>query len=267
MMEYVPFMHMLADAAGRAILPLYRTPLAVSDKAEGAVFDPVTVADRAGEAAMRRLIRERYPDHGVIGEEYGTEQDDADHVWVLDPIDGTRAFMSGMPTWGTLIGLLRNGEPLAGMIDQPYLRERFWGDGTSALASGFRAERTINSRNGVVLADATVWASSTFTANPTAQATIEALRPHVRMLRYGSDCLSMAMLAEGHIDIVVETGLEIFDIAATVPVVTGAGGKVTGLDGGPAIRSSSIIAAGDAALHHAARSIIEAAGGVFFPVE
>jgi histidinol phosphatase-like enzyme (inositol monophosphatase family) len=255
----IDFMHLLADAAGRAILPLYRTPLGVSDKSEGAAFDPVTVADRAAEAAMRRLIEERYPDHGIIGEEYGTDRPEAEYVWVLDPIDGTRAFMSGMPTWGVLIGLLRHGEPVAGMIDQPYLRERFWGDGVSASASGFREQRTIRSRKGVALSDAIVWASSTFTANPAAHAAVEALRPHVRMLRYGSDCLAMAMLAEGHIDIVVETGLEIYDIAATVPVVSGAGGVITGLDGGPAIHASSIIAAGDIGLHAAARSIIEAA--------
>jgi fructose-1,6-bisphosphatase/inositol monophosphatase family enzyme len=125
-----------------------------------------------------------------------------------------------------------------------------------AQASGFRGDRSLSSRRGVALADAIVWVSSTFTGDPGHQAFVEALRPHVRMFRYGSDCLAMAMLAEGHIDVVLETGLEIYDIAATIPVVTGAGGLVSGLDGKPAIRSDRIVAAGDANLHEAARRVI-----------
>jgi histidinol phosphatase-like enzyme (inositol monophosphatase family) len=258
-MDIFAFMHELADAAGVVVLPFYRAPLLAENKALAGPFDPVTAADRAAEKAMRDLINRHFPSHGIIGEEYGSERPDAEHVWVLDPIDGTRAFLSGMPTWGILIGLLRSGEPAAGMIAQPYLQERFWGDNASAKACGFRSERPLRTRKGVDLGDAVVWASSTFTQDAKAQASVEALRPHVRMLRYGSDCLAMAMLAEGHIDIVLETGLAIYDIAATVPVVTGAGGVISGLDGVSAVRCSSIIAAGDATLHEVALSVISAA--------
>lgn len=255
--DVLAFMHLLADAAGTVAMPFYRTHLAVDGKQIAGAFDPVTAADRGAEEAMRALIRQRYPDHGIIGEEFGNEQVEAEFVWVLDPIDGTRAFISGMPTWGILIGLLRHGEPFMGMIDQPYLRERFWGDGISARAAGFRGERSLQTRKGVGLAGASVWASSTFTANPAEQARVEALRPHVRMLRYGSDCFSAAMLAEGHIDIVIETGLAIYDIAATVPVVSGAGGFISGLDGGKAIHASSIILAGEASLAAEATALMD----------
>jgi myo-inositol-1(or 4)-monophosphatase len=244
----VAFMHELADAAGRVAMPFYRTLLTVEGKGAGGPFDPVTAADRGAEEAMRTLIRRHHPAYGIIGEEFGAERTDAEFVWVLDPIDGTRAFLSGIPTWGILIGLLRHGEPALGLIDQPYLRERFWGDGAAAHAAGFRGARVLRTRRGVKLADAIVWASSTFTADPAVQAKVEALRPHVRMLRYGSDCFNMAMLAEGHIDVVLETGLEIYDVCAMIPVVLGAGGAISGLAGGPALRAGTIIAAGDAAL-------------------
>lgn len=258
MKTFFPFMHELADAAGRVVIPFYRTALLPDNKAdEGASFDPVTAADKASEEAMRRLIKARYPEHGIIGEEYGNDRPDAEYVWVLDPIDGTRAFLSGMPTWGILVGLMHRGKAAAGMIDQPYLRERFWGDGMTAWASGFRGERRLQTRNAASLADAIVWVSSTFTNDPARQAIVEALRPHVRILRYGSDCFSMAMLADGNIDIVIETGLEIYDIAATVPVVTGAGGIISGLDGRDAVDSASIIAASSPTLHEAARAIID----------
>ena len=246
----IAFMHELADASGRAIIPYFRSRLAVEDKAEAGLFDPVTAADRAGEAAIRALIRARFPDHGVIGEEFGIERPDAAHLWVLDPIDGTRSFLSGMPIWGTLIGLLRDGAPVAGMLDQPFLRERFWGDGASAWARGSRGdEKPLRARRSVALADAVVWVSSSFTLDPLVMAKVERLRPLVRMIRYGNDCYAMAMLAEGHIDAVIETALEIYDIAAHVPIITGAGGAITGLEGGAAISAGDFLAAGDPALH------------------
>lgn len=245
----IEFMHQLADASGRAILPYFRSSLAVEDKAETGLFDPVTAADRAGEAAIRELIRARFPDHGVIGEEFGTDRPDASHVWVLDPIDGTRSFMSGMPIWGTLIGLLRDGAPVAGMLDQPFLRERFWGEGPGAWGRGPQGEAPLRTRRPVALKDAVVWVSVSFTQDPAGMARVERLRPLVRMIRYGNDCYALAMLAEGHIDAVIETGLEIYDIAAHVPIVVGAGGTITGLDGGAAIHAGDFLAAGDPTLH------------------
>ena len=245
----IDFMHQLADASGRAILPFFRSALAVEDKAEAGLFDPVTAADRAGEAAIRELIRARFPDHGVIGEEFGTERPDATHVWVLDPIDGTRSFLSGMPIWGTLIGLLRDGAPIAGTLDQPFLRERFWADESGAWGRGPQGEARLRTRRPVALKDAVVWVSSSFTLDPEGMARVERLRPLARMVRYGNDCYAMAMLAEGHIDAVIETGLDIYDIAAHVPIIHGAGGTITGLDGRPAVSSGDFLAAGDPDLH------------------
>jgi len=245
----IGFMQELADASGRAILPYFRSPLAVEDKAAAGLFDPVTAADRAGEAAIRELIRARFPDHGVIGEEFGTERPDASHVWVLDPIDGTRSFLSGMPIWGTLIGLLRDGAPVAGMLDQPFLRERFWGDASGAWGRRPQGETPLHARRPVALSDAVVWVSSSFTLDPAGMARVERLRPLVRMIRYGNDCYAMAMLAEGHIDAVIETGLDIYDIAAHVPIIAGAGGAITGLDGSAAVSAGDFLAAGDPDIH------------------
>src|SRR5215204_4660019 len=137
--SYVPFLHELADAAAAAILPVFRSGFVADDKAEGDSFDPVTEADRNAETAMRRLICQRFPSHGILGEEFGAEQADAEHVWVLDPIDGTRAFICGLPSWGVLIGLRHEGEPVLGMLAQPYLGERFVGhDGAAWLERGGR---------------------------------------------------------------------------------------------------------------------------------
>jgi len=253
----IAFMHQLAEASARAIMPHFRSALAVEDKAQDGPFDPVTEADRAGESAIRDLIRARFPDHGVIGEEFGSDRPDASHVWVLDPIDGTRSFLSGMPIWGRLIGLLRDGAPVAGLLDQPFLRERFWGDESAAWGRGSRGEIRLRTRRPAALGDAVVWIGSGVTQDTDVMARVERLRPLVRMIRYGNDCYSMAMLAEGHIDAVIETGLEIYDIAAHVPIVIGAGGEITGLDGDPAVAASDLLAAGDPDLH---RAILELLG-------
>ncbi len=254
--EFLAFMHTLADASGRAILPFFRTALAAEDKAKQGLFDPVTAADRAGETAIRALIAANYPAHGVIGEEFGVEHADAEHVWVLDPIDGTRSFISGMPIWGTLIALLRNGEAVAGMLDQPFLKERFWGDGSFAVGRGPQGESALCTRRRVAMKDAVVWVSASFPRDPVGMAAIERLRNEVRMLHYGSDCYAMAMLAEGHIDAVIETRLEIYDIAAHIPILQGAGGTITGLDGGPALNAGAYVATGDPSLHAPIMSLL-----------
>ena len=136
--DFEAFVDELATLSGTAIMPFFRTALGVEDKSGGASFDPVTEADRAAEAAIRHKIRALFPSHGVMGEEYGSERLDAEFVWVLDPIDGTKSFIAGMPGWGTLIGLLRNGQPCYGMMHQPFTRERFSGDGGSARYRGAR---------------------------------------------------------------------------------------------------------------------------------
>lgn len=256
MNEHCALLHRLADAAGAAILPHYRTALVADNKLGDGGFDPVTVADRAAEQTMRALLAELAPDHGIIGEEFGRERDDAENVWVIDPIDGTRAFMSGMPTWGTLIALLQDGQAVLSAIDQPFTQERFFGDGERAWLRNRAGEHLIRSRNDVALKDAVVWVSSTFTATPAQQSRVERLRSRVRLLRYGSDCYAYAMVASGLIDAVVDIGLEIYDIAAHVPLISGAGGQVIGLDGAPPLRSNAIIAAGEVELAEEIRDLL-----------
>lgn len=251
--DLVGFAHRLADASGAAILPWYRAMPAITDKGSASGFDPVTEADRAAELAIRALISAEHPDHGIIGEEFGRQNADAEHVWVIDPIDGTKAFISGQPVWGTLIALLQNGEAVLGLLDQPFLRERYWGDG--ARAFGRRDERAfaLTTRRCPALADATAWVSSSIARDPVAHAAVERLGAAVRMLVYGGDCFSLAMLAEGHIDIAIGWGgFEIYDIAAHIPLVAGAGGLVTALDGSDALHANGLLALGDRSLLPAA---------------
>src|SRR5438128_9841847 len=144
--DFSAFVNELAAVSGETILPFFRTTLSVEDKGRPGSFDPVTAADRAAETAMRTLIRRTFPDHGIIGEEYGDERAEAEYVWVLDPIDGTKSFISGMPAWGTLIALLRSGEPVFGLMNQPFTRERFSGDGGRAHYRGPAGERELRAR-------------------------------------------------------------------------------------------------------------------------
>ena len=241
--DLLALLHQLADASGQAIMPHYRTALVVDNKMGDAGFDPVTHADRAAELVMRQLLAQIAPHHGIIGEEFGRKRDDAKFVWVLDPIDGTRAFMSAMPTWGTLIALLEDGQAVFGAVDQPFLKERFFGNGEQSWMRSASGQSLLRTRETANLESAIVWVSSTFTANPVALARVERLRDRVKLLRYGSDCYAYPMLAAGHIDAVIDTGLEIYDIAAHLPVIAGAGGSVLGLDGEPPLKSSGIIAA------------------------
>ncbi|MGL5735087.1 MAG: inositol monophosphatase family protein, partial [Beijerinckiaceae bacterium] len=150
------FLHDLADAAGHAILPFFRSRLSAEDKSHGGAFDPVTEADKAAEVVIRRMIQQHFPGHGIHGEEFGIEKADAEFSWIIDPIDGTRAFISGLPVWGTLIGLTRHGRPTLGLMDQPFTRERFWGDGARSHWRGPTGERTLIVRETATLANATL---------------------------------------------------------------------------------------------------------------
>ncbi|GJE60838.1 histidinol-phosphatase [Methylobacterium trifolii] len=245
------FMDDLAEASGRAILPFFRTQVGLDDKARGgAPFDPVTEADRAAEVVLRSLIRQTFPAHGILGEEFGAERLEAECVWVLDPIDGTRAFIAGLPTWGTLIGLTRNGTAVRGLMHQPYLGERFSGDGRSARLRNAAGERTLHTRPCADLGTAILATTDPrlFTEDEEAER-FRAVEGTVRMSRYGADCYAYCMLAAGQIDLVVEAGLKPYDIVALIPIVEGAGGVVTAWDGGPATEGGRIVAAGDPRLH------------------
>ena len=269
--DFSAFVDRLAQVSGDVILPFFRTNMGANDKSSGGSFDPVTEADRGAESAMRKLIREHFPSHGVIGEEFGAEKADAEFVWILDPIDGTKSFISGLPTWGTLIGLLRHERPVFGMMAQPFTRERYSGDGraaklrTPAFAPGDRigadwATRAIRTRACPDLSQATLMTTSprllASDAHREAYARVES---QVRLVRYGGDCYCYCALAGGHVDLVIESGLKAYDIAPLIPIVQGAGGVITDWRGDDASKGGAIVAAGDPRMHEAALKLL--AGG------
>jgi myo-inositol-1(or 4)-monophosphatase len=249
--DFAAFVDELATVSGETILPFFRTALAVENKKIGG-FDPVTAADRAAEGAMRTLIRRTFPDHGVIGEEYGTEGGDAEYVWVLDPIDGTKSFISGMPAWGTLIGLLRFGEPVFGMMHQPFTRERFSGDSGRAHYRGPAGKRDLRVRECTNLADALLYTTSPRLMQERDRKAFARVEDLVRLSRYGGDCYAYCMLAAGQIDLVIETELKPHDILPLVPVILGAGGVVTNWENGPPHAGGRVVVAGDKRVHEAA---------------
>ncbi len=242
--ELIDFAGALADAARPVIRRHFRTPIAVDSKPDAS---PVTIADRDAEAAMRTLIEARYPEHGIIGEEHGTVRADAEWCWVLDPIDGTKAFITGKPIFGTLVALVRGGEPVLGIIDQPVLGERWLGvAGQATLFNG----RPVRTRPCAELSLAILNATTPDMFEGRAAAAFQALGARAAMTQYGGDCYAYGLLASGFIDLVVEAGLKPYDFAALLPVITGAGGAVSDWRGQPMRLDSDgrIVAAGDPAL-------------------
>ncbi|HKA81756.1 MAG TPA: histidinol-phosphatase [Xanthobacteraceae bacterium] len=256
--DFSAFVNELASVSGETILPFFRTSLGIEDKGSGR-FDPVTAADRAAEAAMRTLIHRSFPDHGIVGEEYGDERPDAEYVWVLDPIDGTKSFISGMPAWGTLIALMHFGEPVFGMMHQPFIRERFSGNGGAARYRGPAGDRNLMVRPCRTLAEAVMFTTSPLLMNSKDRRAFGRVEQAVRLSRYGGDCYAYCMLAAGHVDLVIETDLKPYDIVALIPIIAGAGGVVTSWEGGPAHSGGRVVAAGDRRVHEAAIKML--AGG------
>ncbi|GAM97051.1 histidinol-phosphatase [alpha proteobacterium U9-1i] len=242
------FADTLADAARGAILPYFRAAYTVEHKEGGAPFDPVTEADRASESAMRALIEQHFPDHGILGEEYGVRAAKSGYVWVLDPIDGTRAFISGLPSWGVLIALTYEGEPIAGIMDQPYIAERFrgWNSGAELIARGTRTP--LKTRACASLRDATIMTTDSYLFHGAEAVAFTRVREGAKLTRYGFDCYAYCMVAAGYIDGVVESGLKPFDIDALIPIVRGAGGDVTTWRGDSAATGGQSLAFGDARL-------------------
>ena len=255
--DFAAFVNELATVSGETILPFFRTALSIEDKGKPGGFDPVTAADHAAETAMRTLIRRTFPDHGIIGEEYGRERADAEYVWVLDPIDGTKSFISGMPAWGTLIALLRAGEPVFGMMNQPFIRERFSGDGAKAHYRGPAGSRDLRVRACAGLAEAVLFTTSPLLMNDGDRELFGRVEKAVRLSRYGGDCYAYCMLAAGHVDLVIETGLKPYDVLPLVPIIAGAGGVITSWDGAPPNAGGRIIAAGDKRVHAAAMEMLK----------
>ncbi len=253
--DFAAFVDELAAISGDTILPFFRTSLAVESKQQGR-FDPVTAADRAAENAMRTMIRRQFPDHGVVGEEYGDDRADAEYVWVLDPIDGTKSFINGMPTWGTLIALMRFGEPVFGLMHQPFIRERFSGDGGAAHYRGPTGRRELLVRSCARLSDALLATTSPLLMNDADRAAFGGVEKSVKLSRYGGDCYAYCMLAAGQIDLVIETELKPYDILPLVPIITGAGGIVTTWENEAPYRGGRVVAAGDKRIHEAALKML-----------
>lgn len=251
------FFDLLADAARKETLPRFRVGADVVNKEAGG-FDPVTEGDRAAEIAIRAVIEQHFPDHGILGEEHGSVGLDREYVWVIDPIDGTRAFISGVPVWGTLIGLYRNGEAVMGLIDQPFTGERYFADGTVSRYSGPDGSKVLSARACESLSDAILFTTSPHLFVNGRKARFEAVQEKVRLFRYGCDCYAYALLAAGHIDLVVECGLKPYDVGGLIPVIEQAGGIITTWDGGPAENGGEIIAAGSREVYDAAMAILNA---------
>jgi histidinol phosphatase-like enzyme (inositol monophosphatase family) len=247
---FLTLAHDMADAAGKAILPHFRRAIAVENKASGRDFDPVTAADKAAERAISKRLAAAYPDHGLTGEEYGTRNPTARYRWVVDPIDGTRAFMTGALHWGTLIGLIDNGVPSLGLMDQPYVGERFWSDGKATYARGPNGRaRKLRTRDCPKLADAIVGSTHPDLFLDREAIAFNRVKAQARMTRYGGDCYGYALVACGLVDVVIETGLKPFDIVALIPIIENAGGRVTTWDGRAADNGGRVVASGDPKLH------------------
>ena len=254
--DFAAFVEELAGVAGDAIRPYFRTALGVEDKSRGAPFDPVTAADRAAEQAMRALIQSTFPDHGIVGEEFGDDRPDAAFVWVLDPIDGTKSFIAGMPAWGTLIGLLKDGDPVYGMMHQPFIGESFFGDGQGARYRGPAGERRMATRACSGLADAVLFTTSPMLMSDDERARYTQVEKRARLARYGGDCYAYCMVAAGFVDLVVEAGLKSHDIVPLIPIIEGAGGIVTNWNGDSARDGGRILVAGDKRVHAEALKLL-----------
>jgi len=245
-----------AGAAARRTLAGFRTPLAVENKWESG-FDPVTAADRDAEIAIRAVIANRFPDHGIIGEEWDAKASAGAYDWIVDPIDGTRAFISGVPVWGTLIGLLHEGRAVAGLMAQPFIGETFIGLPGEAFYMHGGSTTPIRTSGVTDLARAKVTATSPdiFELAGTVD-NINRLRRATLQCRWGLDCYGYCLLAAGHIDIVAESVLKNVDIAPLIPIIEAAGGIVTTWDGGPAEQGGNCIAAATPELHAAALKVL-----------
>ena len=217
----------LNKASGEVILPLFRAEHGLSNKAGPGAFDPVTEADKGAERIIRKLIAERFPEHGVIGEEYGEDRPDAEFVWVLDPIDGTRAFVSGLPVWTTLIGLRHQGEPVLGSIGQPFTGELFIGHAGGSRLITPQGVRLLRARPCSALDQALIATTDPALFKGAEHDAWTNLRSSVRLARLGCDAYAYAMVAMGTLDVVVESGLKAWDIESAVPLIAGAGGLVT----------------------------------------
>ncbi|OIQ45948.1 MAG: histidinol-phosphatase [Roseobacter sp. MedPE-SW] len=254
--------HQLADAAGQVILPYFRsTDLDAENKLSDG-FDPVTVADRAAEEAMRALLAQLRPKDGILGEEFPPKMGTSGRTWVLDPIDGTRGFISGTPTWGVLIALSEGEGPILGVIDQPYTAERFSGSAAQGDRAGLAemtgplGRRDLKTRATRDLDEAILFTTFPEIGSTAERAAFAQVSAEVKLTRYGMDCYAYALLAAGQIDLVIEAGLNAYDIQAPIAVIEAAGGMVTDWQGGPVHEGGRALAAATPELHAAALRLL-----------
>ena len=257
--ELIRVAHALADAARPPTLAHFRTDGLQADNKDAAGFDPVTIADHAAEAAMRDVLAKLRPDDAILGEEGGAKPGTSGLTWVLDPIDGTRGYISGTPTWGVLIALADGSGPLLGLIDQPYIKERFIGGFGQAALTGPAGTSALRCRAPRPLDQATVMTTFPEVGTAAEGRAFHAVAGRARLTRYGMDCYAYALLAAGQVDLVIEAGLKAYDIQAPIAVIEAAGGIVTDWEGGPAHHGGQVIAAANADIHAEALAILQAA--------
>lgn len=249
----------IAEAAGPIALRYFRKPVGIEDKSGGSAFDPVTVADKEVESNIRADLERYFPDHGILGEEEAERESDSAYRWIIDPIDGTRAFISGVPAWGILLGLTFEESCLVGVMHQPYLGETFLGNADGAWIRRAGSKQAIRTSRTNELGSAIVYCThpSMFT-NTEDLEKFERIADKSRMMRFGGDCYSHCLLAHGLIDLVVEGSLEPYDIIPLIPIIEGAGGIVTNWQGGDASSGGLIVSAANPELHTKALETLNA---------
>lgn len=251
--------HLLADAARVETLRLFRVQGLVADdkSAPDALFDPVTEADRAAEKAMRAILAVERPDDGILGEEFGTTAGTSGLTWVLDPIDGTRGYISGTPTWGVLIAVSNATGPILGVIDQPYIGERFVGGFGVAEVTGPLGTSPLATRKRTSFDAATLLTTFPEVGTNLERRAFEAVSKAVKLTRYGMDCYGYALLAAGQVDLVIEAGLQPYDIHAPIALIKAAGGVVSNWQGGAAHHGGRVIAAANPDIHAVALAVLQ----------
>lgn len=254
--DFNTFVQKLAKASADSILPFFRSTMAHINKASSG-FDPVTEADRAAENAMRQMIMRHFPTHGIIGEEMADHLPNAEYKWYLDPIDGTKSFISGLPTWGTLIALTKNEYPIFGMMNQPFVQDQFYGDGEKSENISARGHLTLKTSKRKTLDQAILFTTSPTLMNEDERKKFYHLEKQVKLSRYGGDCYIYCQLAAGNIDLVMEAGLALHDIMALIPIIRGAGGIITNWQGNDDLSTGQVLASANLPLHEKALKVIQ----------
>ena len=254
--DLVACAHDLADAAREATLSHFRSRDLAADTKETHRFDPVTAADRLSEERMRAILAHRRPQDSILGEEFAAVAGSSGLTWVLDPIDGTRGYLSGTPTWGVLVAVSDAGGPLFGIIDQPYIRERFEGGLGRAEVNGPSGRAALRARAPRDLSEAILFTTFPEVGTPDEAAAFRRVAGRAKLVRYGMDCYAYALLAAGQIDLVIEAGLQAYDVQAPIAVIEAAGGIVTDWQGNPVWDGGQVLAAASRDLHAEALALL-----------